>query len=244
MRVLVTREPEAAAATAARLTAAGHTPVIAPLTRIVALPAPEFSGAWDAVLLTSPAAVRCLEARPEAGWLAALPMLAVGDRTADAARSAGFADVRSAAGDGEDLVRLAAAALPGGGRVLHPAALQRARDYDQELGRAGIAVVTVPIYEARAVAALPETAVQPLRRGEIDAVLHFSQRSSVSYLHLAQRAGLLAEALVPHQLCLSARIAAPLAAAPSVRIAATPDEEALLALLAGSAPLVRRCPTG
>jgi uroporphyrinogen-III synthase len=243
MRVLVTREPEAAAGTAARLTAAGHEPVIAPLTRIVLLPAPDFSGDYAAVLLTSPAAARCLAARPEAGSLAAIPMLAVGDRTAEAARAAGFADVRSAAGDGDDLVRLAAAAFSGG-RVLHAAALQRARDYEQELGRAGIALVTVPIYEARAVAALPEAAAQPLRRGEIDAVLHFSQRSSVSYLRLAERAGILAEALVPHQLCLSARIAATLTAAPSVRTAATPDEEALLALVAGSAPLVRRSPTG
>lgn len=243
MRVLVTREPDASAATAARLEALGHEAVVAPLTRIVPVAGPRISGDVDAVLLTSPAAARILAARREAATLMALPLLAVGDRTAAAARAAGFSDVRSAAGDGEDLVRLAVATMPGG-RLLHAAAMQRARDYEDELARAGIRVVTVPIYEALAVTALPEAAVGPLRRRAIDAVLHFSQRSSVSYLRLAERAGVRAEALAPLQLCLSGRIAAPLAAAAEVRIASRPDEEALLALLSGPGPLVRRSPTG
>jgi uroporphyrinogen-III synthase len=243
MRVLVTREPDAAAATAARLEALGHVPLLAPLTRIVPVAGPPIAGAFDAVLLTSPAAARVLAARPEATALAAIPVLAVGDRTAEAARAAGFADVRSAAGDGGDLVRLAAATLPGG-RLLHASAVQRARDYAQELAAARIEVVTAPIYDAVAVSALPDAAIGPLRRREVDAVLHFSQRSSASYVRLAERAGILAEALAPQQLCLSARIAAPLAAAAAVRVAARPDETALLGLLAGSAPLVRRSPTG
>jgi len=55
-----------------------------------------------------------------------LPVFTVGDATAEAARTAGFAAVRSAAGALEDLARLLAEAAPG--LVLAPGALEPSGD--------------------------------------------------------------------------------------------------------------------
>ena len=64
----------------------------------------------------------------------------------------------------------------------------------------------------RAVTApFPPALIAALKAGEIDAVLHFSKRSADNYLTGARAAGLLAQALAPRHLCLSAQIAEPLA---------------------------------
>ena len=67
----------------------------------------------------------------------------------------------------------------------------------------------------------------------IDGVLHYSRRSAEAYLAAARQAGLLEAALNnPVHYCLSARVAEPLrlAGAARLRIAARPDEAALLDL--------------
>ena len=63
------------------------------------------------------------------------------------------------------------------------------------------------------------------------AVLHFSRRSAENYVAGAKDAGIAGPALVVRQLCLSAQVAEPLAAAGQIFIAARPDETALMELL-------------
>ena len=79
--------------------------------------------------------------------------------------------------------------------------------------RSGTAFTLVETYAAKAVPALPAEAASALRLGTIDAVLHYSPRSAETYVSLARRAGLIAPALAPAQLCLSAAVAEPLEAA-------------------------------
>lgn len=122
LRLWVTRTAPLADETAARLRALGHQPVTAPVLdwRIIEDAALDL-GSTDALAFTSQNAVAAfarLSPRRD------LPVFAIGDATAQASRSQGFADVRSAGGDVADLAALIAEARPG--RVLHPGPRQAA----------------------------------------------------------------------------------------------------------------------
>jgi uroporphyrinogen-III synthase len=93
-------------------------------------------------------------------------------------------------------------------------------------------VQTVLVYRASVADKLPRAAVDALAAG-IDGVLHFSRRSAEAYVNAAQGSGLFTAALTgPVHYCLSARVAEPLnaAGAANIRIAARPEEAALLDL--------------
>ena len=152
-------------------------------------------------------------------------MLTVGDATAEAARAAGFVGVRSADGDLYALAALIGAdpALKGL-RLLHPGAETPAGDLSALVG--GHAHVDhLPVYRAVQTGAAPPPA--------FDAVLIHSPRAARTL------SGALAGALAPDAArdrlacAISANAAAPLSGLPfaEVRIAAHPDEAALLACL-------------
>ena len=91
------------------LRARGHEVLVAPLMRVEPVAA-DLSGDWGAVIITSAnAATAPSPAIRRASALIALPLFAVGQRSAEAARAAGFTDVTSAGGDVRDLVRTARA---------------------------------------------------------------------------------------------------------------------------------------
>ncbi len=234
MRLLVTRPEDEGRRTAEMLRALGHKVLLAPLLRIESIPDADFgSPPWSGVLMSSANAARAVAAHPRKGALFALPLLAVGDRTAEAAREAGFTDVTSAGGDATDLARAAAARFAGcKAPLLYLAGEDRARDLPAALGE--LRVRTVVVYRAIKAERLPSAVQAALAAGRLDGVLHYSRRSAETYLALADAAGLRAKALVPLHYCLSARIAAALAGARDVRIAAEPREPALLRLIAGS----------
>jgi uroporphyrinogen-III synthase len=72
-----------------------------------------------------------------------------------------------------------------------------------------------------------------LAQAELDGVLHFSARSAEAYLDCAAHDAIRESALAPVHYCLSRQVAAPLSAAGAVvvRVAARPDEAALLELV-------------
>ena len=107
------------------LRALGHEVLVAPLLRIESIGA-DFGGPFDAVLMTSANAARAVASHPRANELIMLPCLTVGDRSADAARAAGFTRVESANGALADLVRLAARATPMAASSISPARIARA----------------------------------------------------------------------------------------------------------------------
>ncbi len=233
MRLLVTRPEEEGRRTAEALRAQGHEVLLAPLLRIEPIPNADFGPPpWSAILISSANAARAVAAHPRKGELVALPLLAVGERSAEAAREAGFADVTSAGGDAKDLARAAAARFAGrSAPLLYLAGEDRAADLSAELGE--LRVRAVVVYRAIKAESLPPTLQAALAAGWLEGVLHYSRRSAEAYLALAQAAGLRRKALAPLHYCLSARIAAALAEAPDVRIAAEPNEAALLRLVAG-----------
>jgi uroporphyrinogen-III synthase len=232
MRLVVTRPQADGERTAAALRARGHEVLVAPLLRVEPAAA-DLSGTWGAVIITSANAPRAIAGNPACKALFRLPVFAVGRRSADAAREAGFTDVTSAGGDVRDLVRLIAerhadAAAP----LLYLAGEDRAADLVGELAVHGIAAEMRVVYRA-ATAPFPPELIVALQAGEVDTVLHFSKRSAENYLAGAAEAGVAGEALAVRHICFSAQVAAPLADAGAGRIAIAPrpDEAALIASL-------------
>src|ERR671930_465935 len=103
MKLLVTR-PQGER-TAAALRARGHDPLLAPLLRIEPIDV-DLAGTFVAVVLTSVNAARALATHSQRAELTKLPMFAVGQRSAQAAREIGFENVTSADGDITDLAGL------------------------------------------------------------------------------------------------------------------------------------------
>jgi uroporphyrinogen-III synthase len=234
MRLLVTRPEPDARRTAAVLRARGHEVRIAPLLEIEPIRDADLGApAWHAVVMTSANAARAIAAHPRLAELRSLPVLAVGRRTAQAAREAGFADVASADGDAEDVARLAVGRFARNAVLVHLTGRDRAGDLAEALARRGIELRVVEVYRARAAQHLPAPISAALAADEIDGVLHFSRRSAETYLGCASREHIAEAALRPAHFCISAQAAEPLARAGAAKllIAPQPQEEALLALV-------------
>jgi uroporphyrinogen-III synthase len=229
MRLLITRPEPDNERTAAALREMSHEVVLSPLLHIEIVPNADFgSPPWSAILITSSNGARALAGHPRRAEFMALPVLAVGRISAEAARAAGFADVTSADGNADDLARLAATRLAGSP---HPLLYLAGEDRSGELALPGLTVRTVVVYRAAKAEHFPAEVRAALERGHIDGVLHFSKRSVESYLECGRdNAG---PALRPTHYCLSARAAEPLRAAGATKIvlAAQPDEASLLALV-------------
>lgn len=241
MRVLVTRAEKEGRATAARLAALGHEAVLEPLTTIVATEAPALPPAEtvQAVTATSLNAVEVLAGRPEIADFLGLPFLAVGGRTAEAARAVGFTDVHSADGDRRDLVKAIVGELdPAKGAILWLVGRDKAGDLVADLEPAGFTVVPVEVYRAEPVAHLGETTRAAIAAGEIDAALVFSPRSGEILLAKLADCGFSPGSLDFPVHVISEATAKPFRAAGwrEVVVAASPDSDAMLATLRSPSP--------
>jgi uroporphyrinogen-III synthase len=236
MRILVLRPQAQAARTAQSLARLGHQAVCAPLIEVAPidegrLPATRAKACYGGVIAASANAFTMLHAEGRAA-LAALPAMVVGARTAQAAEKAGLRLLRRPFRTARELGSALDEAAPPG-RLLYLAGRERRPEIEFALRRGKYAFVLTEIYAASIAPALPSAARAALRRGAIDAVLHYSARSAKAYVALARKGGLLPQALAPVQLCLSEAVAKPLigAGARAVKRAAAPDEPHLLALL-------------
>src|SRR5476649_2729895 len=231
MRLALTRPLDDSERTATALRVRGHDVLVAPLMQVEPVAA-DIRASWAAVIITSANAPGAIAAHPARDALVKLPVFAVGRRSADAARRAGFSDIRAAGGDVSDLVRLIVVRrADAAGPLLYLAGEDRAADLIGELTAHGIAAEMAVVYRA-ATAPFPPALIAALKAGEIDAVLHFSRRSADNYVAGAGLAGITKQALAVRHFCLSEQIAESLVAAGASRvaIAARPDEASLIAL--------------
>jgi uroporphyrinogen-III synthase len=234
VRLLVTRPQPDAERTAAALRAAGHVVACAALLRIEPVPDPDLGpGPWSGLVLTSANALPALAAHPRRAALLALPVFAVGRRTAAAARAAGFAAVTAAGGNVQELVRHLRATPAGRAPLLYLAGEDRSRDLAADLAADGVTVATVVVYRAVKLEQFPPALIAAFAAGTIDGVLHFSRRSAQAYLDCARAATMQDRALAITHFCVSPQVAEPLLAAGAmrVRIAARPEEAALIELI-------------
>lgn len=226
--VLVTRPEPGASATAARLAAMGFSPVVLPLTEIVATPPPA-SGSCDAVVATSANALR----HAPADYLAALAdrrLYAVGAATAAAARQAGFADIAVAAGTATDLAGLIGREMPAGARLLHLAGRDRTAGFETALERAGFGVEIVETYCAEELFHDTGFIRERLNDAALWGAVVFSERGGQLLAALAGREGLVHLFEGTRFFCISDKVAAALCGRHTI-VAAEPSEEAVLALL-------------
>src|ERR1700761_8500418 len=104
MAILVTRPLPDGEATAAALRAKGFKVLLAPMLRFEPVAFQDDRDTqYGAVVVTSANALRAIEARLADSPLLKLPLFAVGEHTAQAARAAGFTKVVSAASDAAGL---------------------------------------------------------------------------------------------------------------------------------------------
>ncbi len=163
-----------------------------------------------------------------------LPVLAVGDASAAAARLADFRSVTSAGGDVADLAALAAARLaPQHGPLVHVAGSVTAGDLAGALEAQGFAVRRAVIYEARPARALAPEIAAALAGGAVELALFFSPRTAATFARLATDAGVAPSCHAVTALALSPAVADALAALAwrQVLTAHAPTQSALLAAL-------------
>lgn len=234
MRLLVTRPEPDGERTAQVLRERGHDVTVMPLMRTEPVAADLGVGPWGAVLVTSANACRAVASRAELVDIVLLPVFAVGRRTAQAARAAGFVDVTSADGNAEALAVAVAEGVADRERpLLYLAGEERAADLEGLLAGRGFSIATVVVYRMVAESAFSADVRTALDRGEIDAVLHFSGRSANACLTAGRVAGVLHNILNIRHYCLSAQVAEPLAkaGAKDLLVAPEPSESALLACI-------------
>jgi uroporphyrinogen-III synthase len=171
MRVLLTRPAEDSRAIARILEAEGVTCLVWPLTRIAPAAALAVPPGIQALLFTSANGVRAFAAL---SGRRDLPALCVGEATAEAAREAGFGEVRSAGGDARALAGLARET--GFGRFLHLRGRDAAGDLAGSLRACGREVAEAVVYEAREGGPAPAAVAEALARGTIDLVTVWSPR--------------------------------------------------------------------
>ena len=231
MRIALTRPQADAERSASALRALGHDVLVAPLMRVEPIAA-DLSGDWSAVVITSANAPMMIEKNLE---LVKLPVYAVGERSAQAARAAGFTQVMSAGGDAHDLVQLIVARHRDEKPLLYLAGEDRAADLVGELARHDIPADMRTVYRA-VTAPFPSALTDALRAGTLDAVLHYSKRSAENYIAGARETGIAPAALAVCHVCLSAQVADPLraAGAATISVAKHPDEAAIVELLGPS----------
>lgn len=225
LTVWVTRTLPGAALTAARVQALGWTPLVSPLLEVRLLDAPVGLDGVGALAFTSPNGVAAFaRLRTER----ALPVFTVGDGTADAARSAGFAEVISAAGDVHDLVALINARQESfSGRLLRPGPREPAGDLDGALAALGIQGESCIVYETVATDLHADgREILSLASGDMAAVLVHSPRAG------RRLASLLPSPTQGRMICISKAAARPLVEAGHPVVVAThPGEAAMLAAL-------------
>lgn len=266
MAILVTRPQPDNEKTGASLRARGFDVLLAPMLRFepVALP-DEPDTDYAAVIVTSANALRAVEPQLAEYGLLGLPLFAVGERTAAAARKAGFGTVISADGDGADLRDLVVAQAGKWAKdkksaeksekksktgkskdkkskaekindarpLLYLAGAELSRDLAGELAEHGLEIVTRTTYRMVASSVLPREVCSAIAANQIEAVLHYSARSTRAFLDAVRSAGVEISALAVRQCCISATVAAILreAGATQVTVASSPDENALLGML-------------
>jgi uroporphyrinogen-III synthase len=233
LRVLVTRPEPGASRTASKLKERGFEPVLLPLSATAALPVEldALPKEVAAVAVTSANAVRHAPAALIAA-LAGLPCRAVGERTAQAARTAGFLSVEAGPGDAAALAGDVASSFAGK-TIVYLCGRVRLPLFEQRLGAARVRVDPVETYDTVALTWPDEEVAARLAGLPVEAALLYSTKAAGGMRALSARAALAHLFAKTAYFALSGRVAAAFAsdAERKIKIATTPDEPALLALL-------------
>ncbi|MEM7191804.1 MAG: uroporphyrinogen-III synthase, partial [Pseudomonadota bacterium] len=209
MRLLVTRPEPDATREAETLIALGHEPMRAPLLNIEFLEnVPLGLDGAQAIVITSRNALRALGGHPERDRAVELPLFAVGEATAWAARQLGFTEVTIGPGTGAGLPPIIRTEIHAeNGPLVHIGAEKVAFDLESALAESGITLRRTILYRSHPVEAFPQEVTADLKRGALDGVLLLSPRTARAFARLIKRGGLVNEARGLVCYCLSKAIA-------------------------------------
>ena len=226
--VLITRPEPGASATANRLALLGFAPIIAPVLSIIPreVRPPD---CWAATVLTSRNAVP-----PCPPSMHGRPVFAVGTATAAAAAEAGFSRVFNADGDALALAGLIAHTMsPRDGTLVLASAQGQGGELAASLRQHGFRVLRRVAYQIAPVDTLPAAAASSLGDGQVAAVMFFSGETSRHFVKLLRAANLVAAIRDAEAVSISERAAVALRPLPwrRIHVAATPNQDAMLALL-------------
>lgn len=224
-RVAVFRARDDAVETAGRLRRFGFSAVCLPVFDVVPLAFAPPRARYDAVIATSAKAF--LKGAPVDH---ACPVFVVGEKTARAARLHGWRIVADPAPDSARLVELVARTIPAGAAILYLAGRDRKPSVEAALTTTHDLDI-VPVYAAEARKRWSPKDIRAL--GACVAALHYSRRSAALAMELTESAGQSQLFFRMTHICISPDAAEPLASAGArdVRVAARPEEGALLTIL-------------
>ncbi len=161
-----------------------------------------------------------------------LPAWCVGPATAQAAREAGFGDVRNAMGDADRLAAfIETKASPEDGQLLHVANSAAGGQLADRLRQAGFKVGFAPLYAPSPAPVLTTEAAEALERGEVCAVLFHSAKGAEAFADLVSATGF--DLRAAHAVGVSQKALGPVADLDWAGLTAPgePNESALLAAL-------------
>ncbi|UHS57710.1 uroporphyrinogen-III synthase [Agrobacterium vaccinii] len=195
MRVVVTRPEASGLKTAELLRERGHDPVMLPLTRPIhdsKAVASAFSKRFDTLAITSAEAIRAIVAcGVDMDTIRHTTLFAVGQASANAARSAGFENVVAGKGDGHELAQTISdiGIERQAGTVLYLAGSVREVGFEERLCALHIPFETVEVYGMEPVNWDRAGLEAIVSSRPIDAVLFYSSEAVRGFFDLMHRTG-------------------------------------------------------
>ncbi len=232
MRLLVTRSEPDAKSQADALAALGHEPVLSPLLEIEFLKPPLALYRAQALIATSRNALRAAQRLPQFDAMRELPLMVVGEATAETAQTIGFDQITEGPGTAAGLAEMIAETLdPGRGELIHLAGENLAFNLQAALESQGFEMAVSVLYRAHPAKALSPEATKLLDTGALDGVILMSPRTAQIFADLTEAKTELLRGL--YGFCLSVAVARPIEqSGMTLRIAHLPRSEELLALIA------------
>lgn len=226
MLLIITRPEADALPLKAKLESLGHSVILTPLLKIVPRPDAYIPPlAYQLVCATSANALKSVHLDD---GIKKIPLLAVGPQSLAAAKQEGFKNCQAHGGDVQGLAAHVTANFdPKNGPVLYLSGAETSSNLRALLKQSGFAVERVIIYDA--VIQTPPEIDKALAKA--NGVLLYSPRSARIWCDLMVKSGLDMEAAAPTYYCLSDNVAKILPQPWQKRVAKTPDEAAMLALL-------------
>ncbi|CDM59570.1 MULTISPECIES: uroporphyrinogen-III synthase [Rhizobium] len=236
MRVLVTRPQHSGERTAERLRELGHEPILLPLSQPVHDGDAAVRGletTEGGIVITSAETIRALATHSaELAVHLTRPVFAVGDATAEEARTIGFTAVTASGGSGTELAETIAERA-GGGFVLYLAGRPRAETFEKRAREIGLRITVVECYRMEPTWIAPQTLQTIVAHQRPDAILFFSRQTAENFFRVIE-AHMSPDGLAGMRfLCLSKSVAeaVPIPLQGAVSIASVPEERSLLSLL-------------
>ena len=227
--VLITRPALDAGPLIAACYAHGFAPLLSPLLKIVTLydAVPDLRAA-QAVVFTSANAVGAVRAVVD------VPVFAVGEKTAQAARDVGFRNVTVAGGDAVALNGLLACEDWRGAQPIYHLS---GREVAAPIIVPGVKVERHIVYHADKIEEFVPEAAREIAAGGVAGVFLMSVRTGEAFVKATENAGLTESLRAIKALCISDSVLQSVAELPwrGAAVARTPDVDGLAALLADPA---------